>query len=327
MSHSLPRPRRGFTLIELLVVIAIIAILAAILFPVFQKVRENARRTVCTSNMKQFALSILMYAQDNDEGLMPATVDSWCVGPAALLANPSVSDPTLVPGVGRGPHVFLKGYGASQGMYACPDDSGVGTDPAQLPGQDAAGFSDIHTSLTNMGGTKFSDAYGHSYKFTKENYSLTGCVASGVNYNCYGGIKAKPTALLVPLGSPVGTDSLGHTYFSGPGAAAGTLPPAVMTLNFYAQPAMTKQFRDQNAPWQAPFPAGQSRWHSDGANFAFADGHIKFLNYTDALKPTPTGAGTVSEQNRFCDGPTGSPYGGSGEACNSAGLVRKEFVN
>jgi prepilin-type N-terminal cleavage/methylation domain-containing protein/prepilin-type processing-associated H-X9-DG protein len=59
--------RRGFTLIELLVVIAIIAILAAILFPVFARAREKARQTSCLSNEKQMALGLLMYAQDNDE--------------------------------------------------------------------------------------------------------------------------------------------------------------------------------------------------------------------------------------------------------------------
>ncbi len=59
--------RRGFTLIELLVVIAIIAILAAILFPVFARAREKARQTSCLSNVKQLALGALMYAQDYDD--------------------------------------------------------------------------------------------------------------------------------------------------------------------------------------------------------------------------------------------------------------------
>ncbi|MBM3499359.1 MAG: DUF1559 domain-containing protein [Armatimonadetes bacterium] len=59
--------RRGFTLIELLVVIAIIAILAAILFPVFARAREKARQSACLSNIKQIALGCLMYAQDYDE--------------------------------------------------------------------------------------------------------------------------------------------------------------------------------------------------------------------------------------------------------------------
>lgn len=61
------RIKAGFTLIELLVVIAIIAILAAILFPVFQKVRENARKTACLSNLKQIGLAVTEYTQDYDE--------------------------------------------------------------------------------------------------------------------------------------------------------------------------------------------------------------------------------------------------------------------
>lgn len=71
-------PRRGFTLIELLVVIAIIAILAAILFPVFARAREQARKTCCLSNLKQIGLACHMYAQDYDE-LFP--VDNWACNP------------------------------------------------------------------------------------------------------------------------------------------------------------------------------------------------------------------------------------------------------
>jgi prepilin-type N-terminal cleavage/methylation domain-containing protein len=59
----------GFTLIELLVVIAIIAILAAVLFPVFAKAREKARQIACLSNTKQLGLGFIQYSQDNDEQL------------------------------------------------------------------------------------------------------------------------------------------------------------------------------------------------------------------------------------------------------------------
>jgi prepilin-type N-terminal cleavage/methylation domain-containing protein/prepilin-type processing-associated H-X9-DG protein len=76
--------RRGFTLIELLVVIAIIAILAAILFPVFAKAREKARQTSCLSNLKQLGLGVRMYAQDYDERNM---ADS--LGPGVAYTTPS----------------------------------------------------------------------------------------------------------------------------------------------------------------------------------------------------------------------------------------------
>ncbi|MGD9495733.1 MAG: prepilin-type N-terminal cleavage/methylation domain-containing protein [Armatimonadota bacterium] len=93
------RPRAGFTLIELLVVIAIIAILAAILFPVFARAREKARQTSCLSNLKQIGTAMLMYAQDYDERFVDTSAYwSWYLPLQAYVKNdqifqcPSLSD-------------------------------------------------------------------------------------------------------------------------------------------------------------------------------------------------------------------------------------------
>jgi len=83
---------RGFTLIELLVVIAIIAILAAILFPVFARARENARRTSCQNNMKQIALGAKQYIGDYDETYPPTASDAANPGTTgwAVLLQPYI---------------------------------------------------------------------------------------------------------------------------------------------------------------------------------------------------------------------------------------------
>ena len=72
--------RNGFTLIELLVVIAIIAILAAILFPVFARAREKARQTSCLNNVKQLSVGAMMYSQDYDEQVMPSYLQTPTYG-------------------------------------------------------------------------------------------------------------------------------------------------------------------------------------------------------------------------------------------------------
>ncbi len=84
----------GFTLIELLVVIAIIAILAAILFPVFARAREKARQSACLSNLKQLGLAVQMYAQDYDETL---PFGRMYYGPATVINNTTIySRPTWI---------------------------------------------------------------------------------------------------------------------------------------------------------------------------------------------------------------------------------------
>ena len=113
--------QKGFTLIELLVVIAIIAILAAILFPVFQKVRENARRASCTSNLKQLSIAVVQYQQDFDE-IMPGSAVNAALGGwiyyTGFTAFPSPTPTAFDPSQGS-----IYSYVKSKGVYLCPDDS------------------------------------------------------------------------------------------------------------------------------------------------------------------------------------------------------------
>ena len=99
--------RRGFTLIELLVVIAIIAILAAILFPVYARVKEKGRRTACVSNLKQIGLALITYTDDYD-GVIP---DS----PAINFQN-GANDPTAL-------WVRMQPYVKNTGIWVCPSDT------------------------------------------------------------------------------------------------------------------------------------------------------------------------------------------------------------
>ncbi len=109
--------RSAFTLIELLVVIAIIAILAAILFPVFAKAREKARQTSCLSNEKQLGLGLLQYVQDYDESF-PSQVDvSGTNYSNAPYKTPLGTQVTW--------DLMIYPYTKSMALIRCPDDPGA----------------------------------------------------------------------------------------------------------------------------------------------------------------------------------------------------------
>ncbi len=138
--------RTGFTLIELLVVIAIIAILAAILFPVFARAREKARQSSCLSNMKQIGTAFMMYAQDYDEKLCDCLMgrdhgvwtqmDSWirCLMPYVknnqIFRCPSVSWGSETPSATAG--IINAGYGAMREVLGYA--GGIGYNPADWGG-------------------------------------------------------------------------------------------------------------------------------------------------------------------------------------------------
>lgn len=145
----------AFTLIELLVVIAIIAILAAILFPVFGRARENARRTSCQSNLKQMGLGMLQYVQDYDE-IMPA---AW-YGPGSNASN--ATDYKWMDAV--------QPYAKSEQVFNCP--SHTTTEPYKF--RDGTNFGSYALNCTYAGATIFPNPGGIDRNPPISDYNASG---------------------------------------------------------------------------------------------------------------------------------------------------------
>lgn len=231
----------GFTLIELLVVIAIIAILAAILFPVFAKAREKARATSCTSNMKQLGIGMLQYVQDYDESY-PAGNGTWVDGAGVVQSNYQGWAGQIYP------------YVKTLGIYQCPDDNS--TSPATW---------------------QLVVSYGMNYNIMKSTGRIQGLQASELTaaantvamFEVKGGLANECS-----VGGPITCDNTsptGNGWPSNPQIANnGSYNNGVIaTAIVYATGQLGTPFTNSTT-YIAPY-------HTEGSNWLAADGHVKWL--------------------------------------------------
>lgn len=268
-SRSAPRAKSAFTLTEILVVIAIIAMLAAILFPVFAKARENSRRTSCQSNLKQLGFGLMMYSQDYDERTIPITrtgnlsdspAISWTVAlfpytkNRAILRCPTNTSPVLGTNSVTGPSNTLNySYNAYIGGQGCgtpllPTTPGRLLSQISLPAQ---------TPL-------LVEAVGIGYA------AGSGTVDQSLAFIVSGAVKADPTYAVMQGRALTNPANLAYAP-----SWTGLLP--------VGYPTQADGF--ENSSNGIALGAPGANIHFDTANFLFADGHVKSLKTPVPVPP------------------------------------------
>ena len=258
--------RSAFTLIELLVVIAIIAILAAILFPVFAQAREKARQTSCLSNMKQLGLSLNMYAQDYDGTLMQT---SWELGSFKAKVHWSY---------------LVQPYVKNLQIFVCPSDPTPVTPLNPLCGPNDT----VGVTLCDAQAPKFS--YINNYNAMPAHDWIPPSEAAfdkpsqfvvlGERRNTMNDV-AKTLIGQWKGFSPFVSTSTSHGTSNGGGQIC---------------PGDTYRFATY-AEYRTAIDSGSSKdvpeivrsidiRHSGGANYSFWDGHAKWFRMEQALNPT-----------------------------------------
>ena len=250
--------RKGFTLIELLVVIAIIAILAAILFPVFQKVRENARRTACLSNEKQLGLAVIQYSQDYDEYMINGTNGYGGGSGWAGQAYP---------------------YVKSADVFHCPDDSS-----SVIPGSHSSSYA-LNSNFTyyigtTTGCTGIHGAYTLSQLNAPSKTVMLFEVSGGDNYNVSTEINLSsdtPSGVRDYCGGSPGGNGTGNQYGGGPTNGV-TAPGGLILMATGYMPGVLAVVKSFPTKYPNFVPnLGTDPGRHTGSNYMFADGHAKYL--------------------------------------------------
>jgi prepilin-type N-terminal cleavage/methylation domain-containing protein/prepilin-type processing-associated H-X9-DG protein len=230
--------KRGFTLIELLVVIAIIALLAAILFPVFARARENARKSSCSNNLKQIGVGMLQYQQDYDETTVPGIID--------------------VPGGLVGWIQIIQPYVKSTQSFQCPSDSYRGTENGALMATPPAPYV-----------PEFHSSYALNFDTITPNERSGVAIAdvqkpAGVVWAADKGMTGQnsPPWINLTSGNNAGKNQNGWFLANAWTGVAGTYGTNNSDKN--------GQINGGDGHWSAPNPR-----HLDTCNFLFMDGHVK----------------------------------------------------
>lgn len=280
----------GFTLIELLVVIAIIAILAAILFPVFARARENARRSSCQSNMKSIGLGYLQYMQDYDE--------RYYVGASGFF-------PT-----GAGWAGVVYPYIKSKQVFVCPSDNTPiytgQSDWSVVSYSFNAGITNPSGNFVTLKGGMLSNmnAVAKTVLFLETAYTggtvTAGEEANRVSSSSWGTCYFCGTATYSIVQRP---GHFGGFYATGPMGGTGR------SFSVAANPLMNiAAMTDSPFSGQLQYPDGR---HLEGSNFLLADGHVKWYK-GETVSTGVAAAASTDAQDLVPNRAEGTEYGGAG---------------